>query len=310
MIWSAGLICKVESDVTAEVANNYDYSMHQQDDIDEFVQKSSSQASSWMVTVQYAGWKHEWDEVLPWDSERLAPICTYSRRVKGLVNIFTKTAKSYKKQKGRKKSKHLVVDKERLWPCRVFFRMPNPGCFDADDLLRSEDKVLVKPYNADVLRKKFHVSLCDDGLWLNCSECVHPFDLNSLSKNSETRPHDGFTTAFLEACNDETTIGFVPNEPCVPGTSLPSEQYRVTTNSRKRRFDGCMGEASIEFYKEEIQRLKNHEIVKTFLPKKVISSGGGSANDKVEIRIEKNAVSFHWKYILLQLIQTMGELVD
>ena len=209
----------------------------------------SSPDDSYDVLVKYAGWADNWNETLPWDSDRLAPLFCYSRRVKGLVKIFTGNS--------------------NVWPCKVYFRMPTPNNDVAEDMLRLEPKVLVEPYNAEALENKYMKALTD-GLWLHCSQCVEPFDLSILTDHESStliKAREGFAEAFLEACADPRTIGFVPEEQyIVPGTSLPYQRYRVTSDTRTtRRYDGCLGDTPADVYRKQIEKMMSHELIQAFL---------------------------------------------
>lgn len=202
------------------------------------------------VIVKYAGWADNWNEKLSWKSDRLAPLFSYSRRVKGFVKIFSTN--------------------NNVWPCRVYFRMPSPGNDVAEDMLRLEPKLLCEPYNAEALESKY-MKILAEGLWLNCSQCVEPFDLSVLTderSNTLAKSREGFAEAFMEACGDPLTIGFVPQEEyIIAGTSLLYNRFRVQGPARAtaKRFDGCLGDAPVDHYLEQIEKMMSHKLIQSFL---------------------------------------------
>lgn len=196
------------------------------------------------VVLQYSGWDNKWNERVSWEDDvRLARLFTYTRRVRALVKIFHGTKKGSNSESSK------------LWPCRIFFRMPHPGNQAAAALLRLEPKILVKPYFPEFISNRFYVKLEDHGLWLKTVNLC-PFDVSTVM-----RPREGFIDACKIALADcAGTPGFMPSIGKVVevGTSLLCLKYRVSAeplqNAKSRfPFDGCLSSTNGSATRDDLQ---------------------------------------------------------
>ena len=204
-LWSPGYIVKVSSS------------------------SSSGCGSQQQVTVAFDGWGRQWDETLSWGNERLAPLFTYTKRVKCLVdmlgNILNKTRKPSQQQ-----LEHLPPGAHMgycsLWPCVMQCRMPHPPSPEqGEEGLRLEEKVFCQPYHPELLPPAIRESLGEDRgcwyrvtkvkLWRDCAD--QPLMLGILP--------DGFAKAFHTAQQDD--VGPLCAHAFEKGTSLLNRHLRV-----------------------------------------------------------------------------------
>jgi hypothetical protein len=176
------------------------------------------------VTVAFDGWGRQWDETLAWGNERLAPLFTYTKRAKCLVDMLAIP-------KGRKPSKqqleHLPPGAHlgycSLWPCVVQCRMPHPASPEQGELgLRLEEKVFCQPYHPELLPPAIRESLGEDrGCWYRVAKVRlwrdQPLMLGILP--------DGFAKAFDKAQRDD--VGVLCASAFEKGTSLLNPHLRV-----------------------------------------------------------------------------------
>ena len=108
-------------------------------------------------TVHYDGWDDAWDEEVPWyNNPNLARLYTFTKAYLCIVNM--------------------VGDGQKLWPCAVKVRVPDPRCNDdsheaAEDALRGENNLFIKPYGAHLLPKYMSEGLVNGGRWVH-RKCV------------------------------------------------------------------------------------------------------------------------------------------
>ena len=104
-------------------------------------------------TIRYDGWDSGWDEIITWtNNSRLAPLSTYSQRVRCIVNLYNRIP----------------------WPCVLNIRMPNPKCSEkkrihAEFSLWKESKIFVQPYGMkeNLLPPQIKKQIVFEGIWVD-----------------------------------------------------------------------------------------------------------------------------------------------
>lgn len=128
--------------------------------------KPSSGPTTYRVTVRCEGWNgSNWDRTIDYPDGRLARIFTYTKRVKGIVELVPPSGAAA----DNTGPAAAATDWTRTWPCRVYFRMPNPGCDVAVSLLESEDSILVQPYLPELLPVCAREKISGGYLWVTSS---------------------------------------------------------------------------------------------------------------------------------------------
>lgn len=222
------------------------------------------------VTVHYDGWADTFDERVLWTSGRLAPLFSFTKQVKCLVDILHK-----QKNKPRKAEMEELPSGARrtycnLWPCTVQLRMPHPvvdgledeeSCMYADEFLKSEENVFIKPYASHLLPQYVRDSNShDDGRWINARRLRiwtdEPAKLGVLPRN--------FSEVYEIAKNDTETVGVLPMSAIEKG-SLLNAIYRVHSRAGTQLRDGALYEAS-----GIPERLMEKSLVPTMKPPEVV----------------------------------------
>ena len=135
--------------------------------------KASSEPTAYRVTVRCAGWNgSDWDKTMDYPDGRLARIFTYTKRVKGIVELIPPNGAAT--DNNGPNDPPSATDWTRTWPCRVYFRMPNPGCDVAASLLESEDSILVQPYLPELLPVRARKNIRGGYLWVT-SDALRPW---------------------------------------------------------------------------------------------------------------------------------------
>ena len=182
------------------------------------------------VKVRYDGWGSEWDEVVSWrDNKRLAKLFTYTKQVKCLADFIPNQRK-----KGNKKSSL------HLWPCTVNFRMPHPDGTshqtNAEEMLRLERKVFVKPYEMKLLPTAgMDMKFKSDGCWLHSSKLRRWKNRISFEKMGILP--ENFDKAYETGLVDETVKGSLSLAVIETGTLL-NDKFRVMTLDGEENFFG------------------------------------------------------------------------
>lgn len=208
-----------------------------------------------IVTIRFDGWGKQYDETLKWNitnRERLAPLHSFSKCVKCLVNLLPKkrsTPKPTKEEELSNLGDHASTPRVycNLWPCKVQFRMPHPimhggddaqDCRDAQDDLMLEDNIFIQPYNIRELPRSVRNSLTEnDGMWLKAKRLV-PWK-NDFTELGVLPPK--FTETFHLAEMDETTPGVLLHDAIHRG-SLLKNKYRVHSRRGSIIRDGALRE--------------------------------------------------------------------
>ena len=197
------------------------------------------------VTVRFDGWIKSYDETVEWNSDRLAPLHSFSKCVKCLVDLMPR-----KKGTPTESELELLPDVapeeySNLWPCKVQFRMPHPivegeddeeDCEDARDSLRTEANIFIQPYEKQHLPHRVQRTLKETGgIWLEFKRVQpwkhNPFELGVLPEH--------FRETFHLAKMDEDTPGeLFPN--VVEKGSLLKEEYQVHTREGASVRDGAL----------------------------------------------------------------------
>ena len=189
-----------------------------------------------IVTVRFEGWDSTFNQTVPWSSKRLAPLYSFTKSTKCLVELLS-----------NKKKGHL-----NLWPCKVQFRMPHPvvkdseeedeeTCLHAQQFLRDEPNVYIQPYCIMLLPKYVRDGLDrDGGVWLR-SKWLKPWREDALTL--EVLP-EGFEKAFTEATKDNETVGTLPAGAIEKGCLL-KEMYRVNSRNGAQVRDGSIQITSV-----------------------------------------------------------------
>jgi len=201
------------------------------------------------VICRYDGWGDTFDERALWESERLAPLFCFTKRVKCLVNILSKPKSNPRKSELDALPPGARKTYSNLWPCVVQIRMPHPfveglededNCLYAEEFLKDEDKVFIQPYAPHLLPQP--VRECSDqdgGRWLNAKRLRlwtdEPSKLGVLPKN--------FDQVYEIAKNDTETVGFLPASAIEKG-SLLKAIYRVHSRAGAQLLDGALHEVS------------------------------------------------------------------
>ena len=133
--------------------------------------KLSSGLATCRVTVRCEGWNgSDWDRTMDYPDGRLARAFTYTKRVRGMVELIPPagvvTAAVTTGTAGPADLSS-TTDWTRMWPCRVYFRMPHPGSDAAVGLLESEDSILVEPYLPELLPVRAREKVSGGYLWVN-----------------------------------------------------------------------------------------------------------------------------------------------
>ena len=156
------------------------------------------------IVVQYDGWNSNYNEILPFPPHiRISKIYVHTIEYKCLVDIsnFTQVRKD-------------------LWPCKVFFRMPQPQNGHAISFLRSERNVFVVPYGKKtIIPKDLKTVLLDNtnnGIWVDV-KCLYPFDAIVNSR------YKGFVDAVQ--CAKEDRVRVMPKDVFEAG-ALVRGKYR------------------------------------------------------------------------------------
>ena len=174
-----------------------------------------------ILELKYLGWAMKWNERIPLDSPRLAPLHTFTRKVKGVVEVYNDFPDENLSKKKKKKKRKLTLDSVKatppvvvFWPCKIYLRMPDPiGALSDQALvaLKTEPRVFVEPYAIGVLnaKQKIHITAKetggDFGIWVEGTK-VLPWDDTPRNKASAA----GYSEAAKEALDDEGTASLLP----------------------------------------------------------------------------------------------------
>ena len=200
------------------------------------------------VTIRYDGWGESYDERALWTSDRLAPLFTFTKCVKCLVNILPKVKGNPRKSELDALPSTARKAYSNLWPCKVQFRMPHPvveglddedNCLYAEEFLRAEANVFIQPYCSHLLPPHVRDSNdLDGGRWLAAKRLRlwtdDPLKLGVLPKN--------FNEAFEIATNDTGIVGVLPAMAIEKGTLLKAI-FRVHSRAGVSLRDGALLEA-------------------------------------------------------------------
>ena len=215
------------------------------------------------VTIRFDGWGKQYDETLEWNSQRLAPLYSFTKCVKCLVDLLPKQRKIPTEEELESIPDSAPKRYCNLWPCKVQFRMPHPVDNDNDDDvedctkaladLKHEDNIFIQPYNIRELPRQVRHELKEnDGMWLKAKRCKpwtsNPTELGVLSPK--------FRETFRLAKMDTATPGVLP--PLSLGVldrgSLLQEKYRVHSRQGSLVRDGALREEEEEYsYHEEVE---------------------------------------------------------
>jgi len=208
------------------------------------------------VTVCFDGWKPSYNETLHWNGDRLAPLYTFTKCVKCLVDILPK-----KRSSPTESQLELLPDSapevySNMWPCKVQFRMPHPlvegdgdeeDCADAGAFLASEGGIFIQPYEKHYLPHNVQHSLKEhDGMWITVERVMpwkdNPFELGVLP--------DKFMETFRLAKLDNETPGVLVPDAIDKG-SLLKEEYLVHSREGAEVRDGALHKEEDEEGEEE-----------------------------------------------------------
>lgn len=217
------------------------------------------------IVVRFDGWDKSFDETLNWNDERFAPLHSFSKCVKCLVNLAPKKRGS----PSEAELQALSVDAPRvycnLWPCKVQFRMPHPvipgkedeeDCTNAQAFLAGETNIFVQPYEPHYLPLHLQHSLKEnDGMWLSAKRVkawmTNPLELGVLPEH--------FHATFRIAKNDKETPGVLPEGAIERGTLL-KEEYQVHSRDGAQVRDGSLSiEETDEIMEEEEESVGSNE---------------------------------------------------
>jgi len=184
--------------------------------------------TTFIVTVAFDGWGRQWEEQLEWGHERLAPLFTYTKRAKCMVEMISLKSRKLSK-KGRTSSSFSV------WPCIVSIRMPHPASPEQGELgLRLEQKIFCQPYHSELLPPAIRDTLKED------NGCWYPFGrLRSFKADPNVNGtlSQGFMVA-LEKAQQDTDVDVLCKNAFEKGTSLLNPHLRVIQMDGAKIRDG------------------------------------------------------------------------
>ncbi len=172
-----------------------------------------------IVEVRYDGWDpSSWSEKLYSSSERLAPIYTYTARLRCLVRLLKR--KSSSKNRGSGNS-----NLWNLWPCIIHIRMADKENPTALHNLSVENKIFIEPSRPDLLPRYVQKDWMNGGLWVE-NESVELWmtatDLKEIwGKNKD------FVTAYENLENDSSVPGNLNKNIFEEGTKVKKE-FRIS----------------------------------------------------------------------------------
>lgn len=208
------------------------------------------------VTVRFDGWGKEVDETVEWnDGNRIAPLYSFTKCVKCLVDLLPK-------QKGKPSEEEMqgLPDNAQhtysnLWPCKVQFRMPHPvqegaddeeDCWDAQAFLAGEETIFVQPYEPHKLplsvQHKYLKHKEHGGTWIPAKLRIKPWKENPLELG--VLPQH-FETTFRLAQLDKETPGVLPPNAIDEG-SLLKEEYLVHSREGAKVRDGSLQKEEVD----------------------------------------------------------------
>lgn len=161
-----------------------------------------------ILVIRYDGWDERWNEHLPVDSKRVAPIYKHTARLKCLAKILDTKRQA------------------NLWPCVVCIRMVNMNNDKAIQDLAVEAKIFVEPSRPDLLPSNTKKLWKNGGMWIPVTEVK--FWL--LAENLENNSPPGFIEAYDNLNDDPTVPGYYNTEIFGRGT-LVLKQFRQNSGS-------------------------------------------------------------------------------
>ena len=204
------------------------------------------------VTVRFDGWNENYNENIEWSNDRLAPLHSFTKVLKCLVDVVPKKRGTPKATELEGLSDGAPPVYCNLWPCKVQFRMPHPGndedCKNARAFLRAEGNIYVQPYETQFLPFSSRHSLDENGgKWLKAKRVqpwkANPTELGVLPEN--------FDKCFRIAKNDTNTVGVLLPDAVEVG-SLLKDEYCVHSRDGAKVRDGALHEECVtEEVKEE-----------------------------------------------------------
>ncbi len=180
-----------------------------------------------IVEVRYDGWdSSSWNERLSSSSERLAPIYTYTARLRCLVRLLQRKSSS----KYRGGNSHL----SNLWPCTIHIRMADKEDPTALQNLSIENKIFVEPSRPDLLPRYVQKDWMNGGVWVeneNVALWMTTMDLKEIwGKNKD------FTMAYEHLENDPSIPGNLNENIFEEGTKV-KKKFRITDSGENKLVD-------------------------------------------------------------------------
>lgn len=210
------------------------------------VMKIQTIKSKVFVSLRCIGWPKEYDELVEWTSHRIAPAFTFTKQVKGLLNLLCKKKRKPSQQELDALPRGARKQYGTHWPVMVHFRTPHPLvkgheedellCLTGEDALRNEPLVFIQPYAPTLLPRSIQrLLLYQNGVWLPARNLRawtdDPYRLGVLPS--------GFVQAHEMAQQDDGNAGSLPPNAMEKGALLRAT-YRIKTRNGARVRDGSL----------------------------------------------------------------------
>lgn len=176
------------------------------------------------IEIRYDGWDISWNEILPMGHPRLAPIYTYTSRLKCMVDLIAKP--KHRGKGGKKSASSSMIS---CWPCILNTRMPDHGLQKAVALLEIEKNIFIQPYRPGLLPKYVRDNIRNGGIWW---DVAHVKKWEPMDDSGKKKYHPNFKFAYETCIEDKSVPGFLKEDIFVKGSCV-SETYRVKVGSKE-----------------------------------------------------------------------------